>query len=77
MLRPLVYLAATALFQQVCIALPVEVIAQIKTRASDCEESYDYVVIGGGTSGLTVADRLSEDGKSACILPFSGDNPVA
>lgn len=22
---------------------------------------YDYVIIGGGTSGLTVADRLTED----------------
>ena len=27
-------------------------------------ESYDYVIIGGGTAGLTVGDRLSEDGKS-------------
>lgn len=23
--------------------------------------AYDYVVVGGGTSGLTVANRLSED----------------
>ena len=22
---------------------------------------YDYVIVGGGTSGLTVADRLTED----------------
>lgn len=25
--------------------------------------SYDYVIVGAGTSGLTVADRLSADGK--------------
>lgn len=32
------------------------------------DESYDYVIIGGGTSGLTVADRLSEDPKSMLVV---------
>jgi hypothetical protein len=31
---------------------------------SHLEDSYDYVIIGGGTSGLTVADRLTEDPES-------------
>ena len=31
--------------------------------APNLAEEYDYVIIGGGTSGLTVGDRLSEDGK--------------
>lgn len=31
--------------------------------AQPSSEEYDYVIVGGGTSGLTVGDRLSEDGK--------------
>ena len=30
-------------------------------------ESYDYVIVGGGTAGLTIGDRLSEDGSSKPI----------
>ncbi|SPO01487.1 related to alcohol oxidase [Cephalotrichum gorgonifer] len=29
----------------------------------DLNESYDYVIIGGGTAGLTIGDRLSESGE--------------
>ncbi|KAL2357375.1 glucose-methanol-choline oxidoreductase, partial [Cryomyces antarcticus] len=29
---------------------------------------YDYVVVGGGTSGLTVADRLTEDPKTTVVV---------
>ena len=30
--------------------------------------TYDYVIVGGGTSGLTVANRLTENGKRTSDL---------
>lgn len=34
---------------------------KILTRSEDANTEYDYVIVGGGTSGLVVANRLSED----------------
>lgn len=36
---------------------------KLLSRAEDVKAEYDYVVVGGGTAGLTVADRLTEDGE--------------
>lgn len=36
---------------------------EIFTRGEDVQDQYDYVIVGGGTAGLTVADRLTENGK--------------
>lgn len=34
---------------------------ELIARAEDLLPEYDYVVVGAGASGLTVANRLSED----------------
>lgn len=31
-------------------------------------DTFDYIVVGGGAGGITVADRLSEDGSSVLLL---------
>ena len=35
-------------------------------------EHYDYVIVGAGTAGCTLADRLSEDGRCRVLLVESG-----
>lgn len=39
-------------------------IAQLVGRDTALLSSYDYVIVGGGTSGLIVGDRLSENQSS-------------
>jgi hypothetical protein len=38
--------------------------AQIVGRDVELNSTYDFVILGGGLSGLTVADRLSENPAS-------------
>lgn len=36
-------------------------------------DTYDYVVVGGGTGGMTLASRLSEDSSSmSCFAVLQG-----
>ncbi|KAF2762311.1 alcohol oxidase [Pseudovirgaria hyperparasitica] len=46
--------------------------ANILKRRSDVQDKYDYVIIGGGTAGLTVGDRLSENGKHTVLVIEAG-----
>ncbi|KAH7377474.1 hypothetical protein BKA64DRAFT_688205 [Cadophora sp. MPI-SDFR-AT-0126] len=45
---------------------------RIITRAESLD-SYEYVIVGGGTSGLVVANRLSENPKTTILIIEAGD----
>ncbi len=40
-------------------------------------EEYDYVIVGGGTAGCVLANRLSADGKSRVVLLEAGGDDLA
>jgi NADH dehydrogenase FAD-containing subunit len=56
-----------ALAHRAVSALPLHV------SNTDVLDTYDYVVVGGGTGGMTLASRLSEDASSmSCSTVFKG-----
>jgi hypothetical protein len=40
------------------------VAGNVKLNLADVDTEYDYIIVGGGTSGLVVANRLTEDPNS-------------
>ncbi|OTB07319.1 putative GMC oxidoreductase [Hypoxylon sp. CI-4A] len=44
----------------------------LDTTVRFVKPSYDYVIIGAGTAGLTVADRLTADGKYTVLVVENG-----
>lgn len=63
-----------------CAAAPLSSSAPLIKRAittdptTATQDSYDYIVVGGGTSGLAVAARFSEDSsKTVLVIEAGGD----
>ncbi|KAL9120677.1 MAG: hypothetical protein Q9187_002769, partial [Circinaria calcarea] len=43
--------------------------AQVIGRDTELRSSYEFIVVGGGTSGLTVANRLTENPNGTSVFP--------
>ena len=54
-----------------CAAIPLAFAAPAKTSNMSANNSFDYVIVGGGLTGLTVASRLSEN-PSIKVLVIEG-----
>lgn len=71
-----VYLAAAvlALAREISAIVPRGVEHSTLLLPEDVvDKEYDYIVVGGGTAGLTVADRLSEDSKVSVLVVEYGE----
>ena len=71
MLSVIVQLLLPLLLGLVVVGSPIDLTerAVLVDSVANLKAEYDYVVVGGGTSGLTVANRLTENPKSTESFP--------
>ncbi|KIM21071.1 GMC oxidoreductase [Serendipita vermifera MAFF 305830] len=66
------FFVAASVLTTVVLGLPSTPLRARIVSEQDITRSYDYVVVGGGTAGLTVADRLTENPRKTVLVIESG-----
>lgn len=70
--------AALALTRHACLAYPrAHHASKVFLDGRDVDEEYDYIIVGAGTAGLTVANRLTEDGTTTVLVVEYGELSMA
>ncbi|KIM20574.1 GMC oxidoreductase [Serendipita vermifera MAFF 305830] len=64
--------AVTSAFATVALGFPSTPLLARIVSEQDIDHSYDYIVVGGGTAGLTVADRLTENPRKTVLVIETG-----
>lgn len=61
-------------FSRVAVAVQLFSILLNPVLGAAAAQQYDYVIVGGGITGLIVANRLSEDKTKTILVIEGGDN---
>lgn len=60
-------------FSRLAVAVQLLSIIFTPALAATTPNTYDYVIVGGGVTGLVVANRLTEDKNGKCIFACNFD----
>lgn len=55
-------------FSRLAVAVQLFSIICTPALAASTPKEYDYVIVGGGVTGLVVANRLTEDKRGKCLF---------
>lgn len=70
--RSSVFCCCVALLASLGTALPTQ---SEKRQVAASPEAHDYIIVGGGTAGLALAARLTEDGTHSVLVLEAGSSP--